>query len=284
MEDPPLQRRELLRDHDVAAIEHPARIDGQIRRGLIGRQRVRVRVVDRLEARPHAAEASIHLVAGDPEDPDQQARVAAIAGQRLEDRLEHFLADVLGFPRVAEPLQREAVDAREVALVELVEGVSTATEDAGDQRKISRRSAAHRRSRLGGRRFWRCSDEPQPNRGGVTGRRGHGPAPGDTGSPRGFSTHDFPHSNARDVLLPAATARRPVSPKRGDSEVPTPSTATLVPARAGLASPSGSPDFQTTYWAEAPAGGRLVRTECARNHLAHCGQNTSSLDPEASPS
>src|SRR4030095_16157927 len=89
--------------------------------------------LDRLEARSRPTEPAVHLVARDPEDPNEQARVALEGAQRAEDRDEHFLRDVLGLARVSEALQREAVHAREVRVVEHVEVRAAAGEDLADE-------------------------------------------------------------------------------------------------------------------------------------------------------
>src|SRR5262249_44417057 len=55
------------------------------------------------------------------------------APERVEDGEEHLLGDVLGLGRVSQALQREAVDAREVGLVEEFEMSRAALEDLLDE-------------------------------------------------------------------------------------------------------------------------------------------------------
>ena len=56
---------------------------------------------DRLHTGTNAAKAAVHRVASDPEDPDEQARVALEAFEHVEDREEDLLRDVLGLAGVA---------------------------------------------------------------------------------------------------------------------------------------------------------------------------------------
>src|SRR5262245_26272104 len=133
MEDPPLERRQVVLDHALALRESPARIDGAVGRCLPRGKFACVVAVERLDLGPNAAETAVYRVPGDPEDPHEQRRVALEAPERVEDGEEHLLGDVLGLGGVSQALQREAVDAREVGLVEEFEMSRAALEDLLDE-------------------------------------------------------------------------------------------------------------------------------------------------------
>ena len=91
VEDAPLERRQVVLDHRLAQAQHAARVDGAVGRHVAPRQLEELGRLDRLEARARTPEAAVHRIARDPEDPDQQGRVALIAGETPEDGEEDLL-------------------------------------------------------------------------------------------------------------------------------------------------------------------------------------------------
>ena len=64
---------------------------------------------------------------GDAEDPGREGSFSAIRVDGREDVDEDLLSRLLGVGAIGEPLRGEAIDALEVAVVELVEGLAIAS-------------------------------------------------------------------------------------------------------------------------------------------------------------
>ena len=120
----PASQRSSARRASTMLVRRPA--PGPPRLGAVGVERDSMR-------RPGLAEAAVHGVAGDAEDPHQQGRLALEALQHVEDGEEDLLGHVLGLRGVAQAFEGEAVDAGEVALVEQLEVLALPCQDLSDQ-------------------------------------------------------------------------------------------------------------------------------------------------------
>src|SRR5262249_28240642 len=73
----------------------------------------------------------------DTEHPGRERRLGAVRGERREDVDEHFLGRLFDVGAVVEPVLDEAVDAPDIALVELIERLSLTRTDPKDQLLIA---------------------------------------------------------------------------------------------------------------------------------------------------
>jgi len=105
----------------LAATEYASRIDGLVGRRLEALYIEGTALFQRLETRTRTAKSSIHLVSSHAKDPDQERGLALEGRKRSDQGHEDFLSNVFCLTRIAKPLERKPIDAREIGFIKEIE-------------------------------------------------------------------------------------------------------------------------------------------------------------------